>query len=352
MTFYQALQLDPAGLKTKIRTGRDRQDRWFYRLALAVRAVLLVAFAILLISVLSALFGSENTPMAVVLFCILLSIRFVNFSYCAGDSMVTLALSFGLLLAGPALSELAPPLLAAPLHFAALFLILLMTAQRPELGNGGLYSFAYVYLTGNPVWGEAFLRRALLTLTGYLICAAILLLRHRGANREVRFHHMVRRFDLTEPAALWLLRQAAGVSLVLALGRFFGVERFMWMGFACSSLLSSYPYSHNVSERFWQRILGALAGSGLFFVIYQLLPPALQPALGPVGGLCLGFCADYRYKTALNCFGALLTAAGIYGIHGAVALRIWDTLLGLLFGLAFTLLFHGLLGRRAAADAV
>ena len=54
--------------------------------------------------------------------------------------------------------------------------------------------------------------------------------------------------------------------------------------------------------------------------------------MGPLGGLCLGFCTDYRYKTAMNCFGALMLGTGIYGLQGAVILRIADTFLGVTFG--------------------
>ena len=62
--------------------------------------------------------------------------------------------------------------------------------------------------------------------------------------------------------------------------------------------------------------------------------------------MCLGFCTDYRYKTAMNCLGALMLGAGIYGIQGAVVLRIADTLLGVTFGLAFAALLHRLVAIR------
>lgn len=42
---------------------------------MAVRSVLIVVFAIVFISLLSGVFGSDNTPMAVALFCIMLGIR-------------------------------------------------------------------------------------------------------------------------------------------------------------------------------------------------------------------------------------------------------------------------------------
>ena len=346
MKFYDALQLDPAILKRKIAACSTRREKAWYWTAMVVHSVLIVAFAILFISALSGLFGSDNTPMAVALFCIMLGIRFVNFEYCIGDSLGTLGLALAILVAAPCAAAVIPAPLLIPMHAVAFFALLYITTQRPELGNGGLYSFAYVYLTGNPVVGEALVRRALLALVGYLICGAILFAKHRRQHKTVRFHHVVRRFDLANIVHLWQLRMALGVALVLTAGQVFGVERFMWMGFACASLLSEYPYSGNTAPRFFQRIVGALAGSLAFFVLYSITPAGLHSLLGPLGGLCLGFCTDYRYKTAMNCFGALMLGAGIYGIHGAVVLRIVDTVLGVAFGLVFAALFHWLVAVR------
>ena len=351
MKFYDALQLDPSILKRKIAASDARREKTYYWLAIAVRSVLIVAFAIVFISLLSGVFGADNTPLAVALFCMMLGIRFVNFEYCIGDSLVTLAAVLAILVLVPSAAAVLPPVLLIPLHFAAFFALLCMTTQRPEMGNGGLYSFAYIYLTGNPVMGEALVRRGLLALVGYLICGAILFAKHRDQHRATRFHHVVRRFDLSVPVHLWQLRMALGVSLVLSAGQTFGVERFMWMGFACASLLSEYPYSGNTFTRFWQRIVGAVAGSCGFFVLYLLTPEAFHEWMGPLGGLCLGFCTDYRYKTAMNCFGALMLGAGIYGLQGAVVLRIVDTLLGVTFGLAFAAIFHRLAAVRVLPAA-
>lgn len=328
--FYDALQLDPSILKRRIAACETKKEKNFYRAAMAVRSALIVAFAILFISLLSGLFGADNTPMAVALFCMLLGIRFVNFEYCAGDSLAGLAL-------------------VAPLHFAAFFALLFLTSQRPEMGNGGIYSFAYIYLTGNPVAGEALARRGLMALAGWLLCGAILLAKHRGRHADTRFHHLVRRFRLSRPECLWQLRMALGVSLVLAVGQVFGVERFMWMGFACGSLLSEYPLPGSAAVRFWQRIAGAAAGCAAFALLYLALPAGLRPLLGPLGGFCMGFCTDYRYKTAMNCFGALMIGAGLYGLSGAVALRLADTVLGAAFGLCFAALFHRLSRRLLPA---
>ena len=76
--FYDALQLDPSILKRKIAACDTRKEKTYYWIAMAVRSVLIVAFAIVFISLLSGVFGSDNTPMAVALFCMMLGIRFVN----------------------------------------------------------------------------------------------------------------------------------------------------------------------------------------------------------------------------------------------------------------------------------
>ncbi len=197
--------------------------------------------------------------------------------------------------------------------------------------------------------GEALARRGLMALAGWLLCGAILLAKHRGRHADTRFHHLVRRFRLSRPECLWRLRMALGVSLVLAAGQVFGVERFMWMGFACGSLQSEYPLPGSAAVRFWQRIAGAAAGCAAFALLYLALPAGLRPLLGPLGGFCMGFCTDYRYKTAMNCFGALMIGAGLYGLSGAVALRLADTVLSAAFGLCFAALFHRLSRRLLPA---
>ena len=346
MKFYDALQMDPAILKGQIAACDTKQEKADYWFAMAMRSALIVAFAVVFISLLSGLFGADNTPLAVALFCMMLGIRFVNFQYCVTDSLITLAAILAILVLVPSAAAVLPWFCLIPLHFAAFFALLYMTAQQPEMGSGGLYSFAYVYLTGNPVFGEALVRRGLLALVGYLICGAILFAKHRTQHHTTRFHAVVRKFNPSTPVHLWQLRMALGVSLVLTAGQAFAVERFMWMGFACASFLSEYPYSHSVSTRFRQRIIGAVAGSCGFYILYRLTPEAFHSLMGPLGGLCLGFCTDYRYKTAMNCFGALMLGTGIYGLGGAVVLRIADTILGVTFGLLFAALFQWLAGNK------
>jgi len=53
MKFYDALQMNPSVLKRKIAAGETRKEKTYYWVAMAVRSALIVAFAIVFISLLS-----------------------------------------------------------------------------------------------------------------------------------------------------------------------------------------------------------------------------------------------------------------------------------------------------------
>lgn len=137
MKFYDALQLDPAILKRHIAACDTKQEKLYYWTAMAVRSVLIVAFAIVFISLLSAVFGADNTPLAVALFCIMLGIRFVNFEYCIRDSLLTLAVALAILVLGPSAAAVLPPIFLIPLHFICFshFCILRPSGPRWETAD-------------------------------------------------------------------------------------------------------------------------------------------------------------------------------------------------------------------------
>lgn len=335
MKFYDILQWDPQVTKMRMAKSTTKKEKIKLGLGMFLRSILIVLFAIVFISGLSSLFGSKNTPMAVAIFCILLGARFVDFGYCIKDSLLTLSFAFFLLLVSPVLADSVFPLLGFFIHVISFFIILFITCDKPEMGNGGLFSFAYIYLSGNPVYGQDFIQRICLTLTGLFICGLIFYSKDRDKNRDIRFVEKIKQVDLKEFKYQWMIRMSIGVSAMLALGLALNIERFMWAGFACGSLLSEYSRQSKIKERFAQRFIGVIAGSALFYLIYSLLPVELHGMIGPFGGFCLGFCVDYKYKTAINCLGALMIASQIYGLQSAILLRITDTIIGIIFAFLF-----------------
>ena len=85
-------------------------------------------------------------------------------------------------------------------------------------------------------------------------------------------------------------------------------------------------------ERAVDRIIGSLIGCALFIGISQFIPFVW---VGILGGLALGICSTYRYKTIFNCFGALTIAASLFGVPGAVTIRIFENILGVCLGIMY-----------------
>ena len=121
MKFYDALQMDPAILKREIAACSTKKEKLYYWTAIAVRSALIVAFAIVFISALSGVFGSDNTPLAVAVFCMMLGIRFVNFEYCVKDSLVTLAAVLAILVLAPSAAVVLPSIFFDSVAFCLLF---------------------------------------------------------------------------------------------------------------------------------------------------------------------------------------------------------------------------------------
>ena len=351
MNFYNELQLDPSILKMKIKSSQSSHEKARLYGVMALRAVLIVLFAIAFIAPQSMLFGSENSAAAVVIFCILLSVRFVDFGYCISDSLISLGITLAILLFAPVLSGMVNPLIALFIHFFAFLAILIMVSDTPQMGNGALYGFAYIYLMGNPVEGDLLIKRGIVMLIGYVICGAILFAKHKNKNKEIRFYHIAKKFDLQSEKSCWQIRLALGIAIILTLGRVFNVAHFMWAGFTCSSLLSSYPVNTNVKPRFIQRIIGSVMGTLLFLIVFRILPVSLHPLLGPLGGICYGFCTDYKYKTAINCIGAIFTATSLYDVNAAAILRVSNNIFGVVVGITFAFVFNYLMEQHLQKES-
>ncbi len=333
--FYQLLNMNEGGLKRKIHESATVGGKLYYWFVLAFRAFLVVCFAVLFVSLGSTFFGSENSSMAVVLLVMVLTIRFVHFRYCITDTLVMLAGAMAIFTFAPTLAVIAPAWAKFFIHFAAIFALVCITVQKPEMGLGGLIGFSYVYLVGNAVTGDALIRRAGLAVAGYIICAAIMIHKHRNKDKDVRFHHFLQQFKVSSLTNLWQLRMASGLALCLTLGEVLHIPRFMWMGFACSTMLVRYPYHREEHERFLERVEGCIIGCIGFIILCNIIPESTYALIGLVGGFFLGFCAKYRWKTAVICFGALSQAIGLFGVTGAAVLRILENILGATFAMVY-----------------
>lgn len=345
-TFYQLLQMDTRGLWAAIHAAPSSRDKARLGFAMALRSILLVAFAILFIGVLTRLFGQNNTGLVVAGFCILLGIKHVPYGFHAADSVIALGLVIGAMILSGTITLVDNSLLSLITNFILATLILVFVANDPPMGNAGLYIFGYLFVSQTPVTGADLTSRCILGLIIWIICSAVLVHKHHSKFSDIRLRDLIEDFSLKNPTSIWQLRLAVGVACVLLIGDLLGIPRGVWLGYACMSVLLPYGEEKGSSlKRAGLRLSGVVIGSTLFYLFSWFVPTEYRFLFGPLAGICIGFSNKYIVDSALNCFGALLLAESVYGMGGSAILRIWDNLLGVVFAVIFTALFSYLADR-------
>ncbi len=344
--YYNLLKLNPDMILDRLKSSDTFGQKFYYGFVFVTRAILIVCFCVLFVSVLTYFFGEENSAMAVVLVVMVLTFRFVHFRYRISDTLINLAIMLLIYTFAPALSLIAPAWAIPFIHIISMFIVLSVACQKPEMGLGGLIGFSYCYLVGNAVTGEALIERAEMALVGFIICGAIMFYEHRKKDKDVKFRHLFFSFSFKNPVSLWQIRMALGVGIILAFGQILDIPRFMWLGFACQTMLARYPLSKSTHVRFIERITGVVVGSLFFMLMGMTFPNISMEIVGLLSGVILGFFSKYTWETIVICFGALSVAAPIYGVMGASLLRIINNVCGAVFGLLFSQFFDWLAVKR------
>ncbi len=350
--FYQLLQSDVDVLWKEFRESETRKRKVGFFWLITLRAFLVVAFAILIVEVVTRLFGSEFVPMGVALLIMILTFHFVPLGYCIQDVLWTLAVIFGILIFVPTLTMYVAGWTLIFIHIIAFAVLLSMTCQNPSFGLGGMVGLIYAYLMRDPVPITSYPQLLGMFALSYLVIALIMIHQHRKKNTEVRYADYLRHFSLHNPANLWLIRMTLGVSIVLAIGMAFHIPRFTWVSFATSTILAQYPFTKDAQGRIWERVEGIAIGCVGFFILAHFVPQANYNLIGLISGFVLGYFYQYRAKTIIICFAPLAIAAPIYGIEGASFLRVMNNVVGAVFATLFALAFDRWLVRRLAPDAL
>ncbi|MFC6181043.1 FUSC family protein [Lactiplantibacillus daowaiensis] len=339
MSTYALMQLSPGVLRQKI-TATTGRSKWHLIGVLLLRDTALLSFAILYIASFSYLFGQASGYVGVATFCMLLSLRFVGYGYNVQASLGALFGILGLTWLDSWLLPLLPPLFALVVNFSSLLLILRLTSDTPILGNGGVYTFGYVLVTGMPVTGSAVVNRGWAYLMAFAICGWALWRHHRTKDTDIKLWWVLKIRGWHDKTFRWQFRLALGVAIALSLGQWLGNGRAMWLGFACMSIL--LPQTNLVRGRAMLRFSGVVVGSLLFTILLQLIPATGYFLLAPLAGFILGLTPSYFWASVLNCFGALSIARVLFGNFPAAALRIFNNGIGILIAVVLAKLLDWL----------
>ena len=176
-SFYGLLQLSVRDLKQLRSAAGCVRCRATVDAALLTRASLIVASAVVFISLMGALFGAQSAIPAVALYVCMLCVRFVGFNYAPVENLRAMAVVFAVLTMMPLLGQHAGALARLVLNIAGLMVVMVVAVDDPRMGNGGTYGFAYALLAGAvydaPLRDDEMPLRVATMAAGFLLCAAV-----------------------------------------------------------------------------------------------------------------------------------------------------------------------------------
>ncbi len=320
MTVYQELQLSSAGSKNLIRRTENKEEKRRHILIYNVKVYLVVAFCFAVVTAFSMLFGSANSIVGVVVLLALLVLRQADFGIRTSHGLICIGLIFAVLMTGPRISNMMAPGAAFFVNCACIMILMVLGCHNVIMSNHSTFVLSYLLLQGYDVSGADYQKRVLGLFAGMLVCMAVFYKNQKLRPYRRSFLDLFREFHIRSARSWWYIRMTLTVSTALLVMNLLGLPRAMWAGIACMSVC--LPFSGDMKPRAKTRGMYNILGCAVFVALYFLLPESLHPYLGILGGIGVGYSAGYAWQTVFNTFGALYIASGIFGLAGAVVLRI------------------------------
>lgn len=338
MSIYQALQLSAAGSKNLIHNATDPTEKRKWTLVFLAKNLLTVSFCFAFVTVWTLILGSENSIAGVVILLNLLAFRQADFGIKCSHGAIVLFFSFVLLAIGPRLANSVSPFPAFFINVICIFALLFFGCHNIIMCNHFTFVLCYLLLLGYDVTGHTYLVRAAGLLTGGILCSVIFYVKHRKFHYKRNLSDLFREFNLHSSRTQWQIKLAVAAPLVMLAAELCHLPKVMWFGICTMSLL--HPFREDLIYRAKRRAPFNVVGGVVFCVIYSLFPVSARPFIGLLGGIGVGFSAGYSWQTIFNTFGALTMAAGVFGLAGAVILRIFANTAATIYCFVFEKGFH------------
>ena len=326
MTFYQELQLSSTASKELIKKTTDPKEKRRHILIYNVKVYLVVAFCFALVTLFSTVFGSGNSVAGVVVLLALLVLRQADFGIKTTHGLLCIAGIFGILIVGPRLTNTLAPVPAFFMNLVFIMLLMILGCHNVVMSNHSTFVLGYLLLQGYDVIGKEYILRIASLLIGMIICMAVFYKNQKNRPYRRTFLDLFREFNLRSARNWWYVRLTVIVSTALLIMSLLGLPRAMWAGIACMSVC--LPFSSDLVARAKLRGPYNILGSLIFVVLYLVLPKSMYPYIGIIGGIGVGYSAGYAWQTVFNTFGALSIASNLFGMTGAVILRIGANVFG------------------------
>lgn len=343
MTFYQELQLNQAGSKALIREAQGHKEKLKHIAIYLLKIFITIAFCMAFVIAYSQFFGNANSIVGVVVLLFVLVFRNVDLSLKTSHALPSLIAIFAILAFGPRLSNASNAFIELLINVICIFLLMFLGCYDVKMFNHSTLVLGYLLLYGYDVTGSAYIQRLEGLAIGTIITGLIYYRNHRQKTHTLKVTHFFEAFNLQCDRTKWQLSLTIAISSMLFIARLIHLPRPMWAGIAIMSIITPFPVGQK--EKAKSRILGNILGALLVFLIYKYCPDFMYNNIGILSGIGIGLSATYGFQCIFNAFGAITTAATLLGFPAALFFRVFNNILGAVYGLTFNKYFHRLINK-------
>lgn len=342
MHFYEMMQMGANQLKPLIQQCEDARERRNYKIAFATKNILCILFCMLIVTGFTKWLGPNNSIVGVVAVITLLTFRFSNFDFKVGQSAWAILGIYVIYMIAPYLASQVHPLLGFLIHILALLSIVIVSCHNTHLSNQSTLVLCYLLLYGYEAQTpEDFIKRLMGLMVSGCVVASVFYFKQRKKVFEYSIRDILKSINFKTPRTKWQLKLALGIASVILIGEVLNVPRVMWIACGCLSLLQ--PNEEKTKERIRERYIYVIIGCFMFLSLYITTPENLRGYIGMLGGLMVGFSATYKWQTVFNSFGALVVAVPLFGLEGALIIRILDNILAAGYSKVFNAFYNKIL---------
>ena len=344
MTFYQELQLNQAASKELIRNSQNNKEKLRHLSIYLFKIFITMVFCMAFVIAYSKFFGNDNSIVGVIVLLFVLVFRNIDLSIKTSHALPSLIAIFAILAIGPRLSNSSNIYVELLVNSICIFLLIFLGCHNEKMCNHSTLVLGYLLLYGYDVSGDVYVKRLEALIIGALITGIIYFRNHRKKTHKLNFLSFFQEFDVNSHRTKWQLSITFAISSILFIARMINLPRPMWAGIAVMSIVTPFPTGKK--QKVKERILGNIFGALLVFIIYTYCPQFMYNNIGIIGGIGVGLSATYGFQSVFNAFGAISTASTILGFPAAMFYRIFNNVLGSVYGIFFNKYFCRLVGSK------
>lgn len=298
-------------------------------------------FCIVFISIYNKLFGTENSIIGVIVLTGLLMFMRGDLGFSVKQASVSIFLIFAIMGIAAKISML-NPFVGIIVNFCVINLLLIVSSHDLTQGNHVPFMMGYIFARGYDVSGNVFGMRILSLSIGGLVIALLYYFINRKKEYKRTLMDLFREWNIHSIRTQWYIRMSVTLTVFMFVGDISNYPRTMWVALTILSLTTPFGSEHK--ERGRVRIIAAILGTALFYILFEILIPIkYQTAVVMLAGFVAMFIQNYFIKSIYNSFSALGAAVLIFPVNDALVLRVVSNIIGTIASVCsygiFTLLF-------------